>query len=163
MTWHVGTLLYTWLKGEFIGVDEFSNRYYRNTKAKLHGRERRWVVYKGKPEASKVPAEWHAWLHHLTDSPLTEKAAQALSWQKEHEPNLTGTSNAYRPQGHDLELGRHAMSSHVFPNHPTICHNPIDPKRKARKRFNERVKPFSRVCFRINWIMEDRRMIRENV
>lgn len=101
----IGTLIYTWLKGELIGVDEFANRYYRSKAGTLHGRERRWVVYRDGPEASKVPAEWHAWLHHTSSEPLTEIAAQAYPWQKPHQPNLTGTAMAYRPQGHDLKGG----------------------------------------------------------
>ena len=108
---HIGTLLYTWLNGKLVGIDEFSNRYYRGKGKRLHGRERRWVVFKGKAEASKVPPEWHAWLHHTTDAPLTESAAQALPWQKMHVPNLTGTPNAYRPRGHDLKGGRRAAAT----------------------------------------------------
>jgi NADH:ubiquinone oxidoreductase subunit len=99
-----GTLIYTWLHGELVGTDEFGNRYYRS-KDRRYGRERRWVLYKGRHEASKVPPEWHAWLHHTTADPLTESAAKARPWQKEHLPNLTGTPGAYLPPGHDLRGG----------------------------------------------------------
>jgi len=101
----IGTRVYTWLNGTLVGTDEFGNKYYRNKK-KLQGRERRWVVYKGVTEASKIPAEWHAWLHHTVEEPLTEEATQAKQWQKEHLPNLTGTQNAYFPQG-DARHGGH--------------------------------------------------------
>lgn len=94
----IGTRLYTLLHGTLVGTDEFGNKYYRNSK-KLLGRERRWVLYKGVSEGSKVPAEWHAWLHHTVDEPLTEEATQAKEWQKDHLPNLTGTDHAYFPQG----------------------------------------------------------------
>jgi len=94
----IGTRVYTWLNGELVGTDEFGNKYYRNKK-KLQGRERRWTLYKGISEASKVPPEWHAWLHHTVADPLTEEATQAKEWQKEHLPNLTGTEHAYYPQG----------------------------------------------------------------
>jgi NADH:ubiquinone oxidoreductase subunit len=108
---HIGTLLYTWLNGEFVGTDEFGNRYYRDRRHTRHGRERRWVLYEGEVEASRVPAEWHAWLHHTADEPLTESAAQAKPWQKTHVPNPTGTSDAYRPRGHDLRGGRRAAAT----------------------------------------------------
>lgn len=104
----IGTLIYTWLNGVLVGTDEFGNRYYRAKGQALHGRERRWVVYRGSPEASKVPPEWHAWLHHTSPEPLTEIAAQARPWQKPHQPNLTGTAMAYRPKGHDLKGGERA-------------------------------------------------------
>ena len=108
---NIGTLLYTWINGTLCGTDEFGNRYYFSKGDKLRGKERRWVMFKGDVEASKVPPEWHAWLHHTTDAPLTESAAQAKGWQRPHEPNLTGTVGAYRPRGHDVLGGQHAPSS----------------------------------------------------
>jgi NADH:ubiquinone oxidoreductase subunit len=102
----LGTRLLTLFYGEPVGTDEFGNRYYRSRRRKRQGRELRWVMYKGSNEASKVPPEWHAWLHHTTAEPLTEAAAQTLPWQKEHVPNLTGTAVAYRPPGHDRAGGR---------------------------------------------------------
>ncbi|MEO5337707.1 MAG: NADH:ubiquinone oxidoreductase subunit NDUFA12 [Magnetospirillum sp. WYHS-4] len=100
----VGTLFYTWIFGRLEGTDEFGNRYFRSSH-KRHGTERRWVLYKGDPEASKVPPEWHAWLHHTVPQPLTEIAANPRPWQKPHQSNPTGTRAAYRPQGHDLVGG----------------------------------------------------------
>ncbi|MGY8992692.1 MAG: NADH:ubiquinone oxidoreductase subunit NDUFA12 [Rhodospirillales bacterium] len=107
----LGTQVYTWLRGELIGTDEFGNRYYRSGKSPLWGRDRRWVMYKGLPEASMVPPEWHSWLHHTTASPLTESAIQVRSWQKEHVPNLSGTPDAYHPKGHILEGGKRARAT----------------------------------------------------
>ncbi|MBL4615960.1 MAG: NADH:ubiquinone oxidoreductase subunit NDUFA12 [Magnetovibrio sp.] len=106
----IGTHLHTLLYGEQVGSDEFGNKYYRNPK-KLNGRERRWVIYKGKKEASKIPPEWHAWIHHTTDAPLSEAAAQPEEWYDSHIPNLTGTLNAYRPQGSDEKGGRRATTN----------------------------------------------------
>ena len=68
----IETRVYTWFqlltgRGELVGTDEFENRYYRCDRSRLHGRERRWVLFKGEAEASRVPPEWHAWLHHTTD------------------------------------------------------------------------------------------------
>ncbi len=105
------TRLYTWLVGDVVGIDEFGNRYFRGKGRKLHGRERRWVIYKGDVEASRIPPEWHVWLHHTAPAPLTEDAAKARFWQKEHQANLTGTPGAYRPAGHDLSGGKRAPAS----------------------------------------------------
>ena len=108
----LSTTLFTLFCGELVGTDEFGNKYYRNTKKRYerHGRERRWVVFKGSDEASKVPPEWHAWLHHTVKEPLTEQAAQAKEWQKIHLPNMTGTKTAYRPSGHDAVGGHRAAA-----------------------------------------------------
>ena len=101
----LGTIFSTLFRGHCVGVDEFGNRYYHDTSRRRYGRERRWVVYKGPDDASRVPAEWHAWLHHTSDAPLTENAALAREWQKGHVPNPTGTVKAHLPRGHDLRGG----------------------------------------------------------
>lgn len=90
----IGTRLLTWWKGERAGEDRFGNVYYREK----NGGSRRWVIYKGMPEASKVPPDWHAWLHHTVDEPPRADAPRQ-DWEKPHLPNLTGTLAAYRPSG----------------------------------------------------------------
>jgi NADH:ubiquinone oxidoreductase subunit len=109
---HIGTRLFTWIFGERVGEDGFGNRYYRNRHKKRYGRERRWVAYKGIVEASKVPAEWHGWLHHITDvAPVAEGTPLRWPWQKPHLPNLSGTPYAYYPPGHDLRGGQRAPAT----------------------------------------------------
>lgn len=100
---HIGTRLFTWLSGKQVGVDQFGNVYYEARKAPPSGRRRRWVVYQGQPEASKVPPNWHGWLHYTHDHPMTVEEANRYDWQKEHLPNLTGTKYAYLPPGHVLK------------------------------------------------------------
>lgn len=96
---------FTTRRGEKVGTDAFGNTYYRDTKRKLHGRERRWVIYNGMPEASKVPPEWHGWLHHNMDQPLAADSKYHQPWVKPHQPNLTGTPEAYLPSGHQRAGG----------------------------------------------------------
>ena len=109
---YIGTLLYTWLNGTRGGTDEFGNRYYRSkNNDQRYGRERRWCLYKGASEASKVPPEWHAWLHHTVEVPLTEAAAQVLPWQTEHQPNLPGAAGASRPRGHPYRGSKRAAAT----------------------------------------------------
>ena len=108
---HIGTYIYTWFKGKNVGTDEFGNKYYKAKSDSLHGKPRRWVLYKGDNDASKIPPEWHAWLHHTTEEPLTEQSTRALSWQKKHIKNLTGTSEAYRPVGHAYKGGNRAHAT----------------------------------------------------
>ena len=97
-----GTWLHTKLHGEKVGEDAYGNVYYKSKRKRFAGREERWVVYTGEAEASKVPPEWHAWLHHTTDAPID---APTRAWQKPHLPNLTGTDKAYLPPGHDRRGG----------------------------------------------------------
>ncbi|HXP29591.1 MAG TPA: NADH:ubiquinone oxidoreductase subunit NDUFA12 [Stellaceae bacterium] len=108
----IGTRLFTWLKGELVGTDSEGNRYYREKSHRplLRGggrasRVRRWVIYKGEAEPSRVPPEWHAWLHHTIDEVPKDAERLRYPWQKEHQPNLTGTPQAYRPPGSVLRGG----------------------------------------------------------
>jgi NADH:ubiquinone oxidoreductase subunit len=104
-----GTQLWTWLYGEYVGSDEFGNRYYRTRGRKIDPTlrmERRWVIYNGLAEPTKIPPAWHAWLHHTVDTPPIEENYQPRPWQKPHRPNLTGTPAARRPSGSTLVQGR---------------------------------------------------------
>ena len=107
----IGTRLYTWLKGEFVGEDELGNRYYRE-RGKAHDRwERRWVIYKGEDEASSVPPLWNQWLHKTIHTPPSGTEVQKKPWEKGHLPNLTGTVAAYRPPGHEYKGAERARAT----------------------------------------------------
>jgi NADH:ubiquinone oxidoreductase subunit len=107
----IGTRVHTWLFGEYVGADQFGNRYYRDKRTKGQKRERRWVLYNGEVEASRVPPEWHGWLHRTVADPPKPEAQQPRPWQKPHQPNLTGTGQAYRPPGHTLKGGQRAKGT----------------------------------------------------
>jgi NADH:ubiquinone oxidoreductase subunit len=100
-----GLYFLTLFRGRFIGRDEVGNQYFERPGKP---RARRWVVYAGPAEPSVVPPEWHAWLHHLTDAPLT---GAPRPWQRPHKPNLTGTPQSYRPPGHDYMGGQRPRNS----------------------------------------------------
>jgi NADH:ubiquinone oxidoreductase subunit len=104
-----GTQFWTWLYGEFVGEDEYGNRYYRTKGGKVDptlNMERRWVIYRGYAEATQVPSSWHGWLHHTVDVPPVDENYKPRAWQKPHRANLTGTPSAYRPSGSMLALNR---------------------------------------------------------
>jgi NADH:ubiquinone oxidoreductase subunit len=104
-----GTQVWTWLYGELVGTDEFGNRYYRTRGRRIDPTlrmERRWVVYNGYAEASKVPSSWFSWLHHTVDLPPIEEVVKVRPWEKPHKPDLTGTPLAYRPPGSTLAKNR---------------------------------------------------------
>ena len=94
-------------RGRRVGRDSLGNTYYEAPARKGYKRPRRWVMYKGAPEASSVPPEWHGWLHYQTnDIPQENGENYRRSWQKPHQPNMTGTNQAYRPEGHILSGGQ---------------------------------------------------------
>ena len=93
--WHrqtFGTFIYTLFLGKFIGSDDFGNKYYESFRGK------RWVIYKGNVESTKIPPEWHLWIHYLKKNKPVDNVNRFF-WQKKHEGNLTGTKKAYKPEG----------------------------------------------------------------
>jgi NADH:ubiquinone oxidoreductase subunit len=90
----LGTRLYTSRKGQRVGKDDQGNLFYQTRDGK-----RRWVIYNGEMEASRISPEWHGWLHHTWDKPPTEAPVPRKAWEKPHVPNLTGTGAAYAPEG----------------------------------------------------------------
>tara|TARA_B100001765_G_C19194747_1_gene202550 strand:+ start:116 stop:484 length:369 start_codon:yes stop_codon:yes gene_type:complete len=88
----LGTSIYTLFTGKCVGKDEFGNNYYTNKKGK------RWVVYNNEVEASKIPPEWHMWIHFLTNQKPKNNIKKYV-WQIKHVENLSGTNNAYKPDG----------------------------------------------------------------
>lgn len=104
-TWWNGSTFSTSLtlwrrKASLIGRDEQGNRYFEEEEASASdGRKRRWVVYHGVAEASRVPPDWHGWLHHTFEEPPTLVPLLRRKWEKDHLPNMTGTPLAYHPKG----------------------------------------------------------------
>tara|TARA_Y100001970_G_scaffold258688_1_gene338871 strand:- start:35677 stop:36030 length:354 start_codon:yes stop_codon:yes gene_type:complete len=98
---NISTRIYTWLYGIYIGQDDIGNKYYANSKNFEDHKTKRWVIFKGETEASKIPAHWHAWLHKSVNlPPLNYK--HKYKWQKNHIENMTGTKNAYFPSSYPL-------------------------------------------------------------
>lgn len=97
-TWWNGqtlnTQFFTWRKGEKVGEDEEGNVFYQTADG-----VRRWVIYNGEAEASRVSPAWHGWLHHTYDEPPTKTPLKRKDWEKPHQENLTGSMLAYAPPG----------------------------------------------------------------
>ena len=103
----IGTLFTVGKRGQLVGTDEFGNRYYQSRdNVSYDGRKRRWVIYDGYAEASKVPPEWQGWLRYTYDEAPSEKPLHRQSWEKDHLPNMTGTPYARRPQGSLMATGQ---------------------------------------------------------
>ncbi len=106
----MGTRWYTRRYGQFVGEDEFGNKYYRYRQPTAIdpnvGNERRWVIYNGDVDASRVPPGWRGWLAHNFDKAPSEEAYTVREWEKPHVPNMTGTPQAYRPRGSQLSTGQ---------------------------------------------------------
>ena len=92
-TW--GTSLWTHRFGEEKGRDPLGNIYYQHKKDP----SRRWVIYDGANDGSRVPPGWQAWLRG-TIAELPDQALPPVrAFQQEPQANLTGTMAAFRPDG----------------------------------------------------------------
>lgn len=107
----VGTRLFTWLRGELVGEDAQGNRYYRERKSVAGRRQKRWVMYRGEAEASRVPPDWHGWLHHTAAEPPPPGGLPHKPWEQEHRRNLSGTALAYHPSGSVAGAGKRAKAT----------------------------------------------------
>ena len=87
----IGTFLNTLFFGKLVGIDDSKNKYYVDSK------DRRWVIFNSEVEATKIPPEWHAWIHHLIKEVPTKAEFAKYGWQKDHQENKTGTHEAYNP------------------------------------------------------------------
>ena len=111
----MGLNIFTWWNGATIGTraglrgktkvgtDAEGNVYWQGGRDTA-GRTRRWVIYAGSNDASRVPPEWFSWLHHQIDDVPDRALPPVRAWEKPPVPNLTGTPLAYRPPG-ALEKG----------------------------------------------------------
>ena len=87
----LGTRIFTIFFGKLVGQDEYGNKYYQNKNGK------RWIIYNGEIDATKIPNEWYSWIHFIKNKIENSHEIKKFNWQKPHQSNLSGTKKAYRP------------------------------------------------------------------
>ena len=100
-----GTRLHSWRNGREVGADAAGTAYFEGRKD-----GRRWVIYAGSNDVSRVPPEWYAWLTRQIDAVPDEALPPPPPFLRAATPNLTGTPLAYRPSG-ALERGGHRAAA----------------------------------------------------
>ncbi len=91
------TIIIAQLFAKKMGQDQFGNLYFEHKKHVIStGKKKRFCIYNGTPESSRVPAMFHSWLHYITDDINAIKFLSKYSWQKDHTINMTGTEKAYK-------------------------------------------------------------------
>lgn len=103
--------------GEHVGTDGVGNKYFRKARkgsgpstGSYTQREQRWVIYNGSNDASRVPSEWHGWLHGAFDDVPESHLPPPKIWEVDYTPNATGTPQAYLPQGALQRGGKRARA-----------------------------------------------------
>jgi NADH:ubiquinone oxidoreductase subunit len=97
----IGTSLHIRRHGSRVGTDENGNVYFASKRSRNlgNGAERRWVIYNGPNDASRIPPEWYSWLLHQIEGTPDEALPPAPRFLKESTGNRTGTPQAYLPSG----------------------------------------------------------------
>lgn len=80
--------------GSEVGRDGWGNIYYASRAG-----DRRWVTYNGYADASRIPPDWHLWMHGADMPPPSQLPIQVPRWVKPPQFNLTGTAQAHMPSG----------------------------------------------------------------
>ena len=102
-----GTRLQIFFSGKLVGEDKNGNKYYESKSG------RRWVIYNGEVEASKIPNEWYSWMHYMNNKIENDHNLKKYDWQKEHLPNQTGSENSYHPKKYNNVLKKNIKAGKV--------------------------------------------------
>jgi NADH:ubiquinone oxidoreductase subunit len=102
----VGTALFSWRNGVKVGSDALGNTYFQSKNG-----EKRWVIYKGSNDASRIPPDWYSWMHRQIDGTPDEALPPVRNFEKPATGNRTGTAEAYRPSGALERGGQRAAAS----------------------------------------------------
>ena len=94
----LGTRIQIFFFGKLVGKDHLGNKYYQSKSGK------RWVIYNGEIEASKIPNEWYSWMHFTKNKIENIHEFKKFVWQKPHQSNMTGSNKAYSPKGNTNAL-----------------------------------------------------------
>jgi NADH:ubiquinone oxidoreductase subunit len=110
-TWWTGagwtTRRFTKSKGREVGRDAAGNLYYQHKDAP----SRRWVIYNGSNDASRVPPQWNSWLRGQIDDVPDRALPPPRLFEKPGLPNLSGTGETYRPAGSLARGGKRAAAT----------------------------------------------------
>ena len=90
-----GTSIVTRRHGKEVGRDEAGNLYFQHK----GDPGRRWVMYAGDNDGSRVPPNWQAWLRGTIDDLPEKSLPPKRNWELEPIANRTGSDEAWRPSG----------------------------------------------------------------
>ena len=74
-----------------IGRDSAGNTYFQDRYFLFTAKRtlKRWVLYKGIADGSKIPPEWYGWIHYTTNEVPNHKTPSPI--------NLSATPECYSP------------------------------------------------------------------
>lgn len=94
--------IYLNFAGTKVGVDDYGNKYFELKRTDSFGRKKRYCLYNGKPEASKISPEWFPFMHYQIEASDVIKNRKQYKWQRNALPDLTLSEIKYLPKNHPL-------------------------------------------------------------
>ena len=84
-----GTILYGLRGKRQVGEDSLGNTYWEGGRDTA-GNPRRWVIYNGANDSSRVPPGWNAWLRGTIDAVPEKALPPRRPFEQPPSANLTG-------------------------------------------------------------------------
>ena len=81
----------------------------------------------GCDDSSRIPSEWHGWLHYTYDSVPGKDEFFEAKWLAPHTGNLTGTPHRYMPYS-TTDSKIQAWSPPLLDRRSQLIANPVLPK-----------------------------------
>ncbi len=94
--------IYLFLFATKVGEDEYGNSFFELKRKDYLGRKKRYCLYNGVVEASKISPEWHPFMHYQIDVDEVKKTFKQYKWQKPATPITTLSKDKYLPKNHIL-------------------------------------------------------------
>ena len=85
----IGTQMFTARQGVKVGEDDEGNIFYETRDG-----SRRWVIYNGEAEASRISPDWHGWLHRTWDEPPSQTPLKQDMLRSKKTSRASITTNA---------------------------------------------------------------------
>jgi NADH:ubiquinone oxidoreductase subunit len=85
-----------------VGEDEYGNQFFELKRLDYLGRKKRYCLYKGVVEASKISPEWHPFMHYQIEAKDVKKHFREYKWQKPALPDTTLSAYKFLPKNHML-------------------------------------------------------------
>lgn len=85
-----------------VGEDEYGNQFFELKRTDYLGRKKRYCLYKGYVEASKISPEWHPFMHYQIAAKDVKTTYKQYKWQKPAIPDTTLSNYKFLPKNHML-------------------------------------------------------------
>ena len=111
----LGTTIYTYFFGVKVGEDDRGNTYFISK----HKPYKKWVLYNHNNDPTNLPVIWQFWLTSKEKN-MPKIDEKEYHWQKDRDPNPTGTQASYHPAVNISREKKHLKNKELVENNKKI-------------------------------------------